>query len=337
MLLAQGHRDKKWGYKESTGQGCPKHLIATGLTDLALTDAPQCLHVILWKRMYTTRYIRFAVVTVLKSTWLYSFSSQYCLLASSSPLQAIPAPVSSPCPSPIPGRHWVSVEFWFPGGPLRCPTEPPGGYASLNKSRHSHGIWGGTHGPPGSVQCWRPLIAPNVAASQSSAGPSGNAGESTTAAQSILSPTVHWVQLPALPWLVYFRVMDAWERQRWSAVKTLLVWYLQMLWRAGSSHRGSMDYLQKQQTPLAFSQITRGVGESILFASTNNRAAGRERVLFLQSSFHPFPYLQAGQLFPSLDGPLVAPSFPWGTFLPLRHLVWRSPSKSYLLALLFWG
>ena len=46
-LLAQGHRDKKWWDKESTGLGCPKHLVVIGLTDLALTDSPKCFHVIL--------------------------------------------------------------------------------------------------------------------------------------------------------------------------------------------------------------------------------------------------------------------------------------------------
>lgn len=75
---------------------------------------------------------------------------------------------------------------------------------------------------------------------------------------------------------------------------------------------GSADYLQKQQTPLAFSQIT-GCAESILLASTNNGVggvgAGRRGVPSLQSSSHPSPCLQAGQLLPSLDEPVEAPSF----------------------------
>lgn len=72
----------------------------------------------------------------------------------------------------------------------------PGGYACLNESQHSRGVWGSTH-HFGSIQSQRPLIALTVAVSQSSAVSSEDAGESTTATQSILSPTVHWVQLPA--------------------------------------------------------------------------------------------------------------------------------------------
>lgn len=76
-----------------------------------------------------------------------------------------------------------------------------------------------------------------------------------------------------------------------------------MLWRAGSSYRGSMDYLQKQQTPLAFSQITWGMGKasSLPAQTTGWESRGKEGGCAVSSEFIlSIPCLLAGQLFPNL-------------------------------------
>lgn len=226
---------------------------------------------------------------ILKSTCPFSLFSQYCLPASSSPLQAMPAHVSFPCPSPTPVLHWVSVEFWFPGCPLRCPTEPPGGYTGLNKSQHSHGVWGGTHCPPGSIQCWRPLIAPTAAASQSSAVPSGNAGESMTAAQSILSPTVHWVQLPAFALAGLFLGNGCLGKAEMECCQNSPGVIFANALESWLFSQGQHGLFAKATDSTGILTDNVGRGESILFASTNNRARGRESMQFLQSSFHPSP------------------------------------------------
>lgn len=111
------------------------------------------------------------------------------------------------------------------------------------------------------------------------------------------------------PCPVYFRIMGASKRRRWSAVKTFLAQESMIfanvleIWLFSQGQCGS--FAKTTKTPLASSQITLSVGKA---PSLPAQTAGRKGVLFLQSSFNPSSCLLSGQLFPSLDRPLEVPS-----------------------------
>lgn len=147
----------------------------------------------IWTWMCTTRYIGF-VVNILNHNCPYS--SLYCLPTSSSLLQAIPAHVSFLMS--LSQLCAITLGVQLHRGASQVPHWATRRPCLLEEIQTQPWHLGKYTYPSGSVQSWRPLIALPVVTSQNSVVSSGNAGESTTATQSILSPTVDSVQLPTL-------------------------------------------------------------------------------------------------------------------------------------------